>query len=85
MLSVADFFSDIENVMMPATGLGVRLCLIAMTAFLAFLAVARLKSMKWGILLPLLLALAVVVTQMHAVALAIAEVLAIGTLPCLHP
>jgi hypothetical protein len=63
MLSVADFFSDIENVMMPATGLGVRLCLIAMTAFLAFLAVARLKSMKWGIPLPLLLALAVVVTQ----------------------
>lgn len=63
MLSVADFFSDIENVMMPATGIGTRLCLALMTAFLVFLAVARLKSLKWAIPLPLLLALTVIVTQ----------------------
>ncbi len=62
MLKIAEFFSNIHNVLLPAEGTPTRICLILLTVTLILLAVLKLKSRWWALPIPCLLILTAVVT-----------------------
>ncbi len=62
MLRVADAFSELDHVLLPAVSFPTKLCLTVLTAVLVFLAVANLKSRKWAIPIPCLFLLTLTVT-----------------------